>query len=90
MVQMSERMSDLDFFLVESIDEQPDVGGDAILAVVHQGHWTLGVHWLASEELPLLEWAKDLFHGALGLGLEDGGALGVVGLEVLQCFLFQD
>ena len=83
----SERLSDLDFFLVESVDEQPNVGRDAILAVVHKGQRTFGIHRLAGEELPLLERTKDLLHGTLGVSLEDGGALGVVGLEVLQRFL---
>ena len=73
-----------DLFLLESVDEEPDVGSDAVLAVVEVAQRALGVHALPGVHFPVLERAQDLFHGALGTRFERRRAIWVRLFQLLQ------
>ena len=77
----------LDLLLVKPVDEDPEIGGDAVLAVVHVGQGALGVHRLAGEHFPVLEAAQNLLHRGLSTRLENGGALGVLLFQVFESSL---
>merc|ERR1711915_120384 len=83
------RAHSLDLLLIEPVDEDPEIGGDAVLAEVHVGQGALGVHRLAGEHFPVLEAAQNLLHRGLSTRLENGGALGVLLFQVFESSLHE-